>query len=42
MLVQARSFGLGMVLAHQHLDQLPERIRSAAVPGSSARSRPAD
>jgi hypothetical protein len=31
MLVQARSFGLSMVLAHQHLDQLPERIRSATL-----------
>jgi hypothetical protein len=29
LLVQARSFGLAMVLAHQHLDQLPEHIRSA-------------
>src|SRR5207248_3353458 len=31
MLVQARSFGLSMVLAHQHLDQLPERIRAATL-----------
>jgi hypothetical protein len=31
MLVQARSFGLAMALAHQHLDQLPERIRPAVL-----------
>lgn len=37
MLVQARSFGLSMVLAHQHLDQLPERIRSAVL--TNARSK---
>ena len=37
MLVQARSFGLAMVLAHQHLDQLTERIRAAVL--SNARSK---
>jgi hypothetical protein len=37
LLVQARSFGLAMVLAHQHLDQLPERIRSAVL--ANARSK---
>lgn len=37
LLVQARSFGLGMVLAHQHLDQLPEHIRSAVL--ANARSK---
>ena len=37
LLVQARSFGLAMVLAHQHLDQLPERIRSAVL--TNARSK---
>jgi hypothetical protein len=37
MLVQARSFGLGMVLAHQHLDQLTERIRPAVM--ANARSK---
>lgn len=31
MLVHARSFGVAMVLAHQHLDQLPERIRLAVL-----------
>lgn len=31
MLVQARSFGLAMALAHQHLDQLPGTIRSAVL-----------
>ena len=31
LLVQARSFGLAMVLAHQHLDQLPDSIRSAVL-----------
>jgi hypothetical protein len=37
LLVQARSFGLAMVLAHQHLDQLPDHIRSAAL--ANARSK---
>jgi hypothetical protein len=37
MLVQARSFGLAMVLAHQHLDQLPDSIRSAVL--ANARSK---
>jgi len=37
MLVQARSFGLSMVLAHQHLDQLPDSIRSAVL--ANARSK---
>jgi hypothetical protein len=37
MLVQARSFGLAMVLAHQHLEQLPEGIRSAVL--ANARSK---
>ena len=37
LLVQARSFGLAMVLAHQHLDQLPEHIRSAVL--ANARSK---
>jgi hypothetical protein len=37
LLVQARSFGLSMVLAHQHLDQLPENIRSAVL--ANARSK---
>jgi hypothetical protein len=37
MLVQARSFGLAMVLAHQHLDQLTERIRPAVM--ANARSK---
>jgi hypothetical protein len=31
MLVSARSFGLAMVLAHQHLDQLPSSLRSAVL-----------
>jgi hypothetical protein len=37
MLVQARSFGLSMVLAHQHLDQLPDSLRSAVL--ANARSK---
>ena len=37
LLVQARSFGLAMVLAHQHLDQLPDSIRSAVL--ANARSK---
>ena len=37
LLVQARSFGLAMVLAHQHLDQLPGTIRSAVL--ANARSK---
>jgi hypothetical protein len=37
MLVQARSFGLAMVLAHQHLDQLPDSLRSAVL--ANARSK---
>jgi type IV secretory pathway TraG/TraD family ATPase VirD4 len=37
MLVQARSFGLAMVLAHQHLDQLTERVRPAVM--ANARSK---
>src|SRR5258708_3047674 len=37
MLVQSRSFGLAMVLAHQHLDQLPAAIRSAVL--ANARSK---
>lgn len=37
LLVQARAFGLAMVLAHQHLDQLPERIHSAVL--ANARSK---
>jgi hypothetical protein len=37
LLVQARSFGLAMVLAHQHLDQLPGSIRSAVL--ANARSK---
>ena len=37
LLVQARSFGLSLVLAHQHLDQLPDSIRSAVL--ANARSK---
>lgn len=37
LLVQARSFGLAMVLAHQHLDQLPDSLRSAVL--TNARSK---
>jgi hypothetical protein len=37
LLVQARSFGLGLVLAHQHLDQLPSSLRSAVL--ANARSK---
>jgi hypothetical protein len=37
LLVQARSFGLSLVLAHQHLDQLPDSIRSAVM--ANARSK---
>jgi hypothetical protein len=37
LLVQARGFGLSLVLAHQHLDQLPEHIRSAVL--ANARSK---
>lgn len=37
LLVQARSFGLALVLAHQHLDQLPEHIHSAVL--ANARSK---
>jgi hypothetical protein len=37
LLVQARSFGLAMVLAHQYLDQLPEHIYSAVL--ANARSK---
>lgn len=37
MLAQARGFGLGMVLAHQHLDQLPREMRSAVM--ANARSK---
>lgn len=37
MLVRARSYGLAMVLAHQHLDQLPAAIRSAVL--ANARSK---
>lgn len=31
MLVKARGFGLGMVLAHQHLDQLPKSLEHAVM-----------
>lgn len=31
MLAKARSYGLGMVLAHQHIAQLPQDIRSAVL-----------
>lgn len=31
MLSEARKFGLGLILAHQYLDQLPESIRSAVL-----------
>ena len=37
LLVQARSFGLAMMLAYQHLDQLPDSIRSAVL--ANARSK---
>jgi hypothetical protein len=37
MLAQARSFGLAMTLAHQHLGQLPVELRSAVL--SNARSK---
>lgn len=37
MLAKARSFGLGMVLAHQHLGQLPMELRSAVM--ANARSK---
>jgi hypothetical protein len=37
LLVQARSFGLSMILAHQHLDQLPDSVRSAVL--ANARSK---
>lgn len=37
MLAQARGFGLGMVLAHQHLDQLPREMRAAVM--ANARSK---
>ncbi|ROP38984.1 hypothetical protein EDD40_4352 [Saccharothrix texasensis] len=37
MLVKARSFGLGMVLAHQHLGQLPVEMRAAVM--ANARSK---
>ena len=36
-LAQARGYGLGMTLAHQHLGQLPREIRDAVL--SNARSR---
>lgn len=36
-LAQARGFGVGMVLAHQHLGQLPPQLRSAVL--ANARSR---
>jgi len=35
--VRSRSYGLSMVLAHQHLDQLPERMRRAVL--ANARSK---
>jgi type IV secretory pathway TraG/TraD family ATPase VirD4 len=37
LLVQARSFGLSMGLAHQHLDQLPERIRGAVMANAQSK-----
>jgi hypothetical protein len=37
LLVRSRSYGLAMVLAHQHLDQLPSTIRSAVL--ANARSK---
>jgi hypothetical protein len=37
MLAKARSFGLGMVLAHQHLDQLPRELEGAVM--ANARSK---
>src|SRR5205807_1615591 len=37
MLVQARSFGLGLTLAHQHLGQLPAAIREGVL--ANARSK---
>lgn len=37
MLVQARSFGLGMTLAHQHLGQLPAALREGVI--ANARSK---
>lgn len=37
MLAKARGFGLGMVLAHQHVDQLPNGMRSAVM--ANARSK---
>lgn len=37
MLAQARGFGLGMTLAHQHLNQLPTELRSAVL--ANARSK---
>lgn len=37
MLAKARSFGLGMTLAHQHLGQLPEELKQAVL--SNARSK---
>ncbi len=37
LLVRSRSCGLSMVLAHQHLDQLPGTIRSAVL--ANARSK---
>jgi hypothetical protein len=37
LLVRSRSYGLAMVLAHQHLEQLPSGLRSAVL--ANARSR---
>jgi hypothetical protein len=37
MLAEARGFGLGMILAHQHLNQLPTELRAAVL--ANARSK---
>ncbi len=37
MLVRSRSYGLGMVLAHQHLEQLPSGLRGVCWPTPAAR-----
>jgi hypothetical protein len=36
-LAQARSYGVGLILAHQHLSQLPKELRNGVI--SNARSR---
>lgn len=37
MLVQARSYGLSLVLSHQHLDQLPAGLRSAVLVNAASK-----